>query len=249
MLLAGLQDPSPPAEAPEDYCMSHVKDRRWWLRLKRQMGIPVSTPYHYTVHLPKQYDRDEGGRWPLFVFLHGGGIDVGSDFEEFDREGVNGFFAYSKPVPFVTVVPYCRGGLWDSDRLLELLDVIEVTYRIDSDRVYVGGHSMGAFATMHFARRFPDRLAAAVSISGGIELTEPSALAGLPVWAFHGTGDGAVPVAQTDAMVAALKAAGCPVTYTRWEGKGHGIEEQALTQTELYEWLLRQTRRPAAPVP
>jgi dipeptidyl aminopeptidase/acylaminoacyl peptidase len=42
---------------------------------------------------------------------------------------------------------------------------------------------------------------------------------------------------QSDEMVAALKAAGADVTYSRVEGVGHGVWENAYNE-ELIQWFL-----------
>jgi predicted esterase len=59
----------------------------------------------------------------------------------------------------------------------------------------------------------------------------------MPVWAFHGACDTVVSPMQSDEMVAALKAAGADVTYSRVEGVGHGVWENAYNE-ELIQWFL-----------
>jgi dipeptidyl aminopeptidase/acylaminoacyl peptidase len=68
-----------------------------------------------------------------------------------------------------------------------------------------------------------------------------------PVLVLHGTDDRVVPIAQADALVDRLRAAGVPVEYQRYDGAGHGLRaiahvEDALTRTEsfLTRWVLHR---------
>ena len=63
----------------------------------------------------------------------------------------------------------------------------------------------------------------------------------MPVWAFHGAVDGVVSPTQSDEMVAALKARGADVTYTRVDGVGHDVWGCAYHE-ELLLWLLSKKR-------
>ena len=70
----------------------------------------------------------------------------------------------------------------------------------------------------------------------------------LPVWAFHGAQDTAVPMAGGLEMVDAVNAAGGRVKFTVYPDVGHNAWDPAYADPMLYEWLLAQRRgRPARP--
>jgi Predicted peptidase len=77
-----------------------------------------------------------------------------------------------------------------------LLDEIESSYRVDPDRVYLTGISMGGFGTWRLAAVQPHRFAAIAPICGGGDATEACNLKDLPVWAFHGARDCIVPLSR-----------------------------------------------------
>ena len=70
--------------------------------------------------------------------------------------------------------------------LAALLDEIVKKYKVDQDRIYVTGLSMGGFGTWSLAAYQPNRFAAIVPICGGGEVYWADTLAHIPAWAFHG---------------------------------------------------------------
>jgi predicted peptidase len=66
------------------------------------------------------------------------------------------------------------------------------------------------------------------------ELAE--AIAGLPIWIFHGGADPFGPV------TAALEVIGADVTYTEFKGVNHNSWDAAHSTEELAPWLFRQKR-------
>jgi pimeloyl-ACP methyl ester carboxylesterase len=85
-----------------------------------------------------------------------------------------------------------------------LLEHAARRHRIDPDRVYVTGLSMGGYGTWALAIAFPTRFAAIVPVCGGGEPERAYRIAHLPAWVFHGALDEIVPLSESEAMVAAL---------------------------------------------
>ena len=77
---------------------------------------------------------------------------------------------------------------------MKVLDQLLKEFPLDSRRLYLTGLSMGGYGTWDAATRWPERFAAAVPVCGGGDETLAGKLAKLPVWAFHGDMDKAVPV-------------------------------------------------------
>ena len=95
---------------------------------------------------------------------------------------------------------------------------------------------MGGYGTWFTAMARPDLFAAIAPVCGGGMAWNAEVLK-MPIWTFHGTEDDVVSPYQTDEMVAKLKALNADVTYTRVNGVGHNVWENAYN-TELFEWLL-----------
>ena len=95
----------------------------------------------------------------------------------------------------IVVSPQCPSDhWWRPNELNALLDEIVEKYKVDQDRIYVTGLSMGGFGTWSLAAYAPERFAALVPICGGGEVISARRISHLPVWAFHGAKDAVVPL-------------------------------------------------------
>ena len=73
--------------------------------------------------------------------------------------------------PFIVVSPQCPRRGWNADAVNALLDEVLAKYRVDADRVYLTGLSMGGYGTWHLAAIHPERFAAIAPICGGGNVT------------------------------------------------------------------------------
>ena len=64
----------------------------------------------------------------------------------------------------------------------------------------------------------------------------------VPVWAFHGQADETVPLAQSEAMVNAVKAAGGDAKLTIYPEAKHDAWTETYDNPKLYEWFLEHSR-------
>jgi polyhydroxybutyrate depolymerase len=134
-----------------------------------------------TVHVPDSYDADRAARAvPLVLLLHGyssNGVEQESYLKftpESDRRGF--IYAYpegtrdSRNNQYWNATDACcdfdRTGVDDSGFLSDLIKTLQSTYRIDAKRVYVIGHSNGAFMAFRFACDHADQVAAIAALNG-----------------------------------------------------------------------------------
>jgi len=200
--------------------------------IKVQMG--------YLVYLPEDYE--EKGSWPLLLFLHGSG-ERGTDLQLVKRHGPPKLIEEGKQFPFIVVSPQCpEGQWWQSVELTALLDEIVEKYKVDEDRIYVTGLSMGGFGTWSLAAYAPHRLAAIAPICGGGESYWTKRFSHLPVWVFHGAKDKGVPLRRSEEMVESLKKHGGNVKFTVYPEAGHDSWTETYDNPQLYDWLLGQER-------
>lgn len=127
---------------------------------------------------------------------------------------------------------------------LAALDAVLAQEPCDRERVYLTGLSMGGYGTWDLAARMPERFAAALPICGGGDERTAARLATLPLWAFHGDADKAVPVERSRTMIAAVKAAGGMPRYTELPGVGHDSWTPAYRDPKVLDWLFSQRRSP-----
>jgi len=206
-------------------------------RLDTQVRITLN----YLLYLPKDYGEREA--WPLVLFLHGAG-ERGEDLELVKKHGPPKLVARGREFPFVLVSPQCpRDQWWEPVSLTALLDDLCDHLKIDEDRIYVTGLSMGGFGTWSLAAHTPRRFAAIVPICGGGDPFWAKRIAHLSVWVFHGAKDRVVPLERSQQMVDALKRQEGNVKFTIYPEAGHDSWTETYTNPALYEWLLEQRRK------
>jgi predicted peptidase len=217
------------------------------------MEKQVIVKLDYLLSIPTDYNKDTKKNYPLILFLHGSG-ERGSDVNAVKVHGPPKIIEKNPDSTlakdFIVVSPQCPAGRgWKVDDLMTLLDDIEAKYRVDADRIYVTGLSMGGFGTWDLASNFPDRFAAIAPMCGGGQPEMARRLKYLPIWVFHGEADPAVPFKRSEDMVEALKKVGNDVKFTRYPGVGHDCWTASYANPELYTWFLSHTRseRPATP--
>lgn len=199
---------------------------------------PVSYPY--IVRIPQNYDRPGDKHWPLILFLHGAG-ERGTDFGTIRNLGPLRYANEHPEFPFLLVAPLCpRLYDWDPDALNELLDHAIASYKVDTDRIYLTGFSMGGAGTWETAMEYTHRFAAIAPLCGrNIPLLQ-FRLWLTPTWAFHGDQDDVVPLIHTTQMTDYLVEAGNPnVKLTIYPGEGHYIWDRTYANGELYDWFLQ----------
>ena len=211
----------------------------------------VDVGLNYLLYLPPDFERQQA--WPMILFLHGSGERAATS-KRSKQEGLPEMIEHlGRNSPSSKCVsPQCPEGdawTWRLESLSALIDEAIARYKVDPDRIYLTGLSMGGFGTWALATYTPDRFAAIIPICGGGELTSVRRLKNLPVWAFHGAKDPIVPIARTQELVDALtKAHGTvahgTVKFTIYPEAQHDSWTATYDNPEIYKWLLEQKRAP-----
>ena len=205
-----------------------------------EQKITITAKLNYLLSLPTDYGRSRKS-WPLVLFLHGAG-ESGSDLEKVKVHGPPKLVDAKGPFPFILVSPQSPGRGWNSDVLNALLDTLIKQYRVDRDRVYLTGLSMGGYGTWALAAAHPEKFAAIAPICGGGNTSDAKKLAQLPIWVFHGAKDTTVSIQRSEEMVEAIKAAGGNPKFTVYPEAGHDSWTATYYDPEFYRWLLAQKR-------
>ncbi|MFL6236846.1 MAG: prolyl oligopeptidase family serine peptidase [Thermoanaerobaculia bacterium] len=194
----------------------------------------------YLLYLPEGY-KTILKSWPLVLYLHGSG-ERGTDLKALERQGLPKLAA-GRSFPFILVAPQLpEGEVWSAEVLTYLLDELESTLWIDSNRIYLTGISMGAFGVWDLAIATSDRFAALLVISGGGNPVEVCRLKDVPVWIVHGLQDDVIPVSWSEALGQRLERCGGNVKVTIYPDAGHDAWSRAYADPDVLEWLLAQRR-------
>lgn len=187
--------------------------------------------------VPKSYNGRK--TFPLMLFLHGAG-ERGDNLEVVKKWGPPKLVGRRKDFPFVVISPQCpRGTWWKVEELYHLVNHIAGQLKIDRQRMYVTGLSMGGFGSWHMMDRYPKLFAAGVPICGGGKAASAKNLVNIPIWAFHGGADGVVKPTLSKLMIEQIKkAGGKKAKLTIYPGVGHNSWSRAYANEEVYKWLL-----------
>lgn len=209
---------------------------------------------NFLLYLPNKYGKDAQQEWPLILDLHGVG-ERGYDLEVLKKQPLPEMLEQKADFTFIVVSPQLspEKDSWSDmiDSLNILLDEVQKAYKVDSQRIYLTGLSMGGAGTWEFGLRYPERFAALVPIAGFYDFFDPYEvpdnicdLRDVPIWVFHGSSDSVVPPLGTEVLVNALKTCGGNVRFTLYPNADHeDTWRQAYADPELYTWLLSQTLR------
>ncbi len=207
-------------------------------------------------------DYDTTTTYPLVLFLHGSG-ERGNDNKAQLKWGVRNFATDEMMVlhPAIIVAPQCpKGARWahftgfssgEGLRLqsqptpqmrlvIGLIHRLIKTDRVDTNRIYITGLSMGGLGTYDAIERYPNVFAAAIPVAGGGDPTLANRIVDLPLWDFHGAKDAAVDPKYSRAMIEALWKLGGHPGYTEYPDVGHFSWLGAYSDPTVLAWLFKQ---------
>ena len=209
-------------------------------------------------------------KYPLIIFLHGigergNGTTMLNDvtccgIPRIIRLGHKMKFTWNgKTETFLVISPQCpeKYGMWPAVFITELINYAKTNLRIDPNRIYLTGLSMGGGGTLRFistAAEQPKQLAAAATICSPCTFSNPQYAtdAKLPFWGFHAADDPTASVGCTQHAVTRLNDlnANPKPLLTIWPTGGHIVWDRVYTDTSykydgvvnIYEWFLAQNK-------
>jgi len=163
--------------------------------------VQTKNTFNYLLWLPANYDESER-KYPLLVFLHGIGEMGSGSKKSIEKVARHGPFRsmregnWDTSLPMIVAGPQV-GGLrwsWPTKKTAEFGQYLVSNYRVDRNRIYVTGVSMGGRAVWELAEEYPQRAAAIVPAGGwaGDLRKDCASMRDIAVWAFHGTKDGVI---------------------------------------------------------
>lgn len=216
------------------------------------------TEQPYGLYLPENFDENK--KYPLVIMLHGAGsnhrLALRRVFGKSNAEGetdveATRYFPKWDNVDYIVASPYARGtagyqGIPEQD-VYDVLADVKKRFKIDEDRTYLTGLSMGGGGTLWIGLTRPDIWAAIAPVCpappvGTFDLA-PNAT-NFPVHFFHGDADPVVPVAGTQKWVATLQDLGAEVSYKEFVDVKHDSWVNAYDSEYIFQWFDDYKRNP-----
>jgi pimeloyl-ACP methyl ester carboxylesterase len=197
---------------------------QFWLTLAVQGGA-------VTARLAAPEAVAKGEPLPLVIVLHGSG---GSENMFFDAHGPGLIVRLCRERGWLLVAPRSQGGN-RPPRALDIITEVDKLYPVDRKRVYLVGHSMGAFHAVALAQQAPERYAGVGALSGGTQVRPTEALKDLPF--FVGAGSADFLLGGVRGLNESLKKAGVrKVRYREYADVEH-VEVVVLALKDIFEFF------------
>ncbi|HJW17857.1 MAG TPA: dienelactone hydrolase family protein [Flavisolibacter sp.] len=210
--------------------------------IAQQTAQKFTQQMNYLLALPDGYEKDTTTKWPLVIFLHGSG-ERGNDLEKVKKNGPPKLVEQGRKFPFILVSPQAGPeAAWDAETLYRMEQYLKKEYRVNSNKVYLTGLSMGGYGTWDLAMKHPEEFAAIAPICGGGDASGAWKLRNIPIWCFHGAKDNVVPLAASENMVKAAKEYNHDVKFTVYPNANHNSWDESYNNDSLYTWLLSKNR-------
>ena len=196
---------------------------------------------YYGMHVPQTYPRSKGAR-PLIVYLHGfTGLPDEAFYNpvglvrEADRRG------------YLLATPLGRGdyfyrGEGDLD-VLEVIRDVQRHYRVDPNRIYLMGHSMGGYGTNNVATHHPDLFAAVSPAEGTDSIPLHRNLRNLPWFEISALQDLDANATDAKKMYAGLSGDGYDAQLLVYSTKIHEYSSIYDTLPQLFKFFGAHRRR------
>jgi len=126
---------------------------------------------------------------------------------------------------------------------MELMDELADKSFVNTDKIYVGGLSMGAMGTYEILYKRPNMFAASFAICGGanpeIAKEYPH---GFDIWIFHGKKDDIVLPKYSEAMARAINHYGGNAKLSLYPDDNHNSWDSAFAEPNLLPWLFSHSK-------
>ncbi|MFZ6012053.1 MAG: PKD domain-containing protein [Bacteroidota bacterium] len=209
----------------------------------------------YLEYLPADYGSNSN-KYPVVISLHGV-KERGPDTNDFSilqssvlnvaNVGLPKYVKQGKQYSFILISPQLKNcySNWPADYVIDVLNHCKKYLRIDENRVYLTGLSLGGGGVWTTGNAYPATFAAIAPICGNRNTPSEAcdiAAVNLPVWAFHGDADAVVNYTVTTKMINAINACSPKpnplAKVTIYPDLGHIIWDKAYNESNLLSWML-----------
>jgi len=204
----------------------------------------------YAIYVPK---HPTGAMVMLLHFLSG-------DYMSYSLTSMPALADWAEKLGVTVVMPEARGegGWYESEAELDFFEVwrdVVSHYRIDSNRVYLAGMSMGGYGTWRLAELYPDLFSRAIVWSGLLTTQDDNMqdlfgnTSNVPLFVVHGALDPLVPVNGPETWMANYASVGHGTyRYLLYANRSHETTFPGTTERWVLSWLAGLPVRQTNPV-
>ena len=207
----------------------------------------IKDGYDFWLYLPEDYDASSAPK-PVVMFLHGKSL-CGDDLALVRHYGCINAIERGRDINAIVVAPQTQ-TTWNPSKLNEVYEWVKTHYKVDTNRFYVLGMSLGGYGTLDFVATYPDKIAAAMAMCGGATTSELCGLTKVPLWIMHGTADTAVPVRCSEKVVNAMIDCGdtSRLVFDKLKHVNHTRLSRVFYLKQTYDWLFSHSLNDSARV-
>ena len=128
--------------------------------------------------------------------------------------------------------------------VMNVLDIVRKEFKVDENRIYLMGHSMGGAGTLHLGIKYGSIWAALAPVAPaafGIDPSGVEKIKNMPIIFVHGDVDEAVPVSVSRQWVDKMKELGMTYEYNEMKGVSHGPVITA-SLPSVYEFFSKHSK-------
>ena len=220
----------------------------------------------YLEYLPKDYHTNSS-KYPVVIFLHGKGekgpntrdkATLSRGISSVEKLGPPYYVKKGTQFPFILISPQLKSnyGDWPLAYIMEVIDHVKKTLRVDPSRIYLTGLSLGGGGVWKAAEERPEIFAAVAPVCGSwntVSRAKRIADQNLPVWAFHGDKDNTIALSVTHRMIEAINVfkPNPRAKITIYNGVRHEawlkayVPDHSIHNQNVYEWMLSHRKKSA----
>lgn len=187
-----------------------------WMQLGRGRSTQV-----VRMEVPSVDPIDSSIKLPVLIALHGAG---GSENMFFQTYGAGRLIELARERSWIVVSPRQTMVGFNLD-VPDMVQALSEFLPVDTNRVMIVGHSMGAAQAMAQVSRHPESIAMVAALGGGGNVRESDAIRNVPFFVAAGDRDFGKPRAKS--LRGQLERIGCQVQYREYPDIEHLVIVQA----------------------
>ena len=199
--------------------------------------------YSYVIKLPDEFNKKK--KYPVIIFLHGGVVARPKSLVR--RQETLDAFNIPNEDPSILAAPIRLEWDWDAKKIQDMIMDIKSNLKIDENRIYLTGLSMGGRGTFIVAAGLSQTFAAIMPLSphhgpfSYVPLAEK--VANIPTWLHHSTNDKTSKFSVAKEMADQLDSINTNFVFNVGDFGHSGWKKEIYSNPDYMRWLLSWNKK------